>query len=174
MLNRTSFCILGRWYLPVFLFRDGLLTLMYMASFISLMRLWFSLLILNLMRLMKEAIYIRVNNPSLNRNMGKYHLPHIWDEVLFNITELKLKIEQTNWPCGYSICHIGNKICHNRTFHPMWLFNLPQWQSTSAIPQCGYSASHIGNNSCQVSRAEHPQVVFHLPHMNKLVAQQNG
>ena len=39
----------------------------------------------------KEAIYIRVNNPSLNRNIGKYHLPHIWDEVLINIPELKLK-----------------------------------------------------------------------------------
>ena len=45
----------------------------------------------NLMRLIKEAIYIRVNNPSLNKNIGKYHLPHVWDEVLNNITELKLK-----------------------------------------------------------------------------------
>ena len=35
-----------------------------------------------LMRTIKEALYIRVNNPSLNRNIGKYHLPHIWDEVL--------------------------------------------------------------------------------------------
>ena len=39
----------------------------------------------------KEALYIRVNNPSLNRNIGKYHLPHIWDKVLFNTSELKLK-----------------------------------------------------------------------------------
>ena len=31
----------------------------------------------NLMRTIKEALYIRVNNPSLNRNIGKYHLPHI-------------------------------------------------------------------------------------------------
>ena len=45
----------------------------------------------NLMRLIKEAIYIRVNSPSLNKNIGKCHLPHIWDEVLNNITELKLK-----------------------------------------------------------------------------------
>ena len=45
----------------------------------------------NLMRAIKEALYIRVNNPSLNRNIGKYHLPHIWDEVLFNTSELKLK-----------------------------------------------------------------------------------
>ena len=45
----------------------------------------------NLSRLIKEALYIRVNNPSLNRNIGKYHLPHIWDEVLLNTSELKLK-----------------------------------------------------------------------------------
>ena len=45
----------------------------------------------NLMRAIKEALYIRVNNPSLNRNIGKYPLPHIWDEVLFNISELKIK-----------------------------------------------------------------------------------
>ena len=31
----------------------------------------------NLKRAIKEALYIRVNNPSLNRNVGKYHLPHI-------------------------------------------------------------------------------------------------
>ena len=45
----------------------------------------------NLCRWIKEALYIRVNNPSLNKNIGKYHLPHIWDEVLHNISELKLK-----------------------------------------------------------------------------------
>ena len=45
----------------------------------------------NLRRATKEALYIRVNNPSLNRNIGKYHLPHIWDDALFNIPELKLK-----------------------------------------------------------------------------------
>ena len=43
----------------------------------------------NLKRAIKEALYIRVNNSSLNRNVGKYHLPHIWDEVLDNISELK-------------------------------------------------------------------------------------
>ena len=49
----------------------------------------------NLLMLIKEAIYIRVNNPSLNRNIGKYHLPHIWDEVLFNISELINKKDKT-------------------------------------------------------------------------------
>ena len=45
----------------------------------------------NLIRAIKEAIYMRVNSPSLNKNIGKYHLPHIWDEVLLNSSELKLK-----------------------------------------------------------------------------------
>ena len=45
----------------------------------------------NLIRAIKEAIYIRVNNPSLNKNIGKYHLPHIWDDVLLNSSELKVK-----------------------------------------------------------------------------------
>ena len=45
----------------------------------------------NLSRLIKESMYIRVNGPSLNKNIGKYHLPHIWDEVLNNSRELKLK-----------------------------------------------------------------------------------
>ena len=45
----------------------------------------------NLIRAIKEAIYIRVNNPSLNKNIGKHHLSHIWEEVLINIPELKLK-----------------------------------------------------------------------------------
>ena len=43
MLSRTSSHICGRWYLPTFLFKDGLLTLMYRASFIALLRLFSSL-----------------------------------------------------------------------------------------------------------------------------------
>ena len=45
----------------------------------------------NLLRTIKETLYIRANNPSLNMNIGKYHLSHIWDEVLLNISELNLK-----------------------------------------------------------------------------------
>ena len=45
----------------------------------------------NLSRLIKESMFIRVNNPSFNKNIGKYHLPHVWDEVLINNIELKLK-----------------------------------------------------------------------------------
>ena len=59
----------------------------------------------NLTRTIKEALCIRVNDPSLNRNIGKYHLPCIWDEVLHKTSELKY------WPSGYSICHFGYNIC---------------------------------------------------------------
>ena len=45
----------------------------------------------NLKRAIKKALYLRRNNPSLNKNIGKYHLPHIWDEVLVTISELQLK-----------------------------------------------------------------------------------
>ena len=43
----------------------------------------------NIARTIKEELLIRVNDPSLNRNIGKYHLPHIWDEVLVKSQELK-------------------------------------------------------------------------------------
>ena len=39
----------------------------------------------NFARTVKESIYIRANNPTLNRNIGKCNLPHIWDRVLFTI-----------------------------------------------------------------------------------------
>ena len=44
----------------------------------------------NLIRTIKEAKNIRVKNSSLDNNILKYHLPHIWDEILLNISELKL------------------------------------------------------------------------------------
>ena len=43
----------------------------------------------NMARAIKEALYIRVSNPTLNGNIGKYNLPHLWDRVLHFIPELK-------------------------------------------------------------------------------------
>ena len=43
VLNRTSSHTSGRWYLPIFLLRDGSLTLMYRAFLIVLIRFWSSL-----------------------------------------------------------------------------------------------------------------------------------
>ena len=44
----------------------------------------------NMARTITEAMYIRVNNSILNRNIGKYNLPHIGDRFLFSIPELKI------------------------------------------------------------------------------------
>ena len=35
-------------------------------------------------RYIKESIFIRVNNPTLNNNIGKFNLPHLWNRVLIN------------------------------------------------------------------------------------------
>ena len=41
-------------------------------------------------RNIKEAMFICVNDPLLNRNLGKYQLPHIWD-ILQDTPVLKVK-----------------------------------------------------------------------------------
>ena len=42
----------------------------------------------DLARTIKESIYIRFNNPTLNRSICKYNLNHIGDRVLLNIPHL--------------------------------------------------------------------------------------
>ena len=44
---------------------------------------------LNIARTIKESIYIKVNNPTLNRNIGKLNLHHILDRDLLNMPGLK-------------------------------------------------------------------------------------
>ena len=44
-----------------------------------------------LTRNIKEAMYIKVNDPSLNRNLGKFLLPQVWDQVLKDTPSLQLK-----------------------------------------------------------------------------------
>ena len=44
-----------------------------------------------LARSIKESIFIMVNNPTLNRIIGKFNLPHIWDRVLLNTPSLEIK-----------------------------------------------------------------------------------
>ena len=39
----------------------------------------------------KEAMFICVNDPWLNRNLGKYQLPHVWDNILQDTPALQLK-----------------------------------------------------------------------------------
>ena len=116
-LTNTPSKMCGSWYLPISLFRDGSLTLISMASLMVLAMLWSSLPTMlklfqgpltghevyvdnfcivgredqSMARTNREAMLIRVNDPSLNRDVGKYQLPHIWDGVLVKSPEFKLK-----------------------------------------------------------------------------------
>ena len=42
-------------------------------------------------RAIREVMLIRANDLSLNRNICKYQLPHIWGEVLVKSPEIQLK-----------------------------------------------------------------------------------
>ena len=50
----------------------------------------------NLARNIKESIYIRLNNPTLNNNIGKFNLSHIWDRVLLSTKGLTLNKQGNN------------------------------------------------------------------------------
>ena len=51
----------------------------------------------------KNQLNIKVNSPPMNKNIGKYHLPHIRDDILFKTSEFK-------W---HNMCHSGYSICHS-------------------------------------------------------------
>ena len=101
---------------------------------------------------------MKVNSPSSSNNIGKYHLLHIWDEVLFNTPECKISQPFEN--SGHSICHtlkqhllninqqhvattyatvvipsvtLGHNICQNTT--NMWLL----WLLLNIVNECGCS-----------------------------------
>ena len=50
----------------------------------------------NLAKNIKESIYIRVNNPTLNNNIGKCNLSHIWHRVLLSTKGLILNKQGNN------------------------------------------------------------------------------
>ena len=45
-------------------------------------------------RTIKESIFMKVNNPTLNQNIVKFNLSHICNRVLFNTPRLKLGSSQ--------------------------------------------------------------------------------
>ena len=64
-----------------------------------------------LTRLIKESIYIRVKKPTLNRNIGKFHLNYIWDRVLLNTLGLTLNNNEVKCKhkviCPYKLSPMG-------------------------------------------------------------------
>ena len=88
----------------------------------------------NLSRLIKESMYIRVNVPSQNKNIGKFHLPHLWNEVLNNSRELKIV---------YSVVIPSTTKAITSAYIPtMWLFHLPQGNNISPSHLSCYSTCH--------------------------------
>ena len=61
----------------------------------------------SLTRTIKEAVFVRLKDPSLNRYTSKYQVPHIWDEGQYLRTQAKLYNPSTA-PCA-SPCLLSNK-----------------------------------------------------------------
>ena len=59
----------------------------------------------------KETMYICVNDPSLNRNFGKYQLPHIWDQVLQDTPALQLKYHTCTIPHTWAKLSLLQQMC---------------------------------------------------------------
>ena len=69
-----------------------------------------------LARTIKESIYIRANNPTLNRNVGKYNLHHILDRVLFSTPELRINGHVQRLPLsGHAQTLPPNRSAHRTT-----------------------------------------------------------
>ena len=58
-------------------------------------------------RIIKEAMFICIQDPTLNRNLGKYQLPHIWDHLLQVSPTLQLKPSSLPYPVPDFNYHIG-------------------------------------------------------------------
>ena len=69
----------------------------------------------DLARNIKESIFIRVNNPTLNRNIGRFNLPHILDRVLIHLVLLYKGMHKL----------LGMLIPTNLTPHPLNQPNFP-------------------------------------------------
>ena len=77
----------------------------------------------NMARTTKGAIYIRGNNPTMNRNIGEYNLPHIGTEFCFHLrTKKKINdlstttsvphevYQKNNWPLHWNICITSHEV----------------------------------------------------------------
>ena len=83
----------------------------------------------NMARPIKEAILIRVNDPSLYRNIGKYQLPYIWDQVLMTYQNSSLSKQPHNiW------LSVTKRLPHTRWFSKSWATTNNISLTTSWLP----------------------------------------
>ena len=69
-------------------------------------------------RTIKEAMLIHVQDPTLNRNLGKYQLPHIWDHLLQSSPTLQCKPINTPTYHYYITPPTGSPYLSPSLFHP--------------------------------------------------------
>ena len=60
---------------------------------------------LDFSRIIKEAMFIRVNDPTLNKNLAKYQLPHVWDSIVQETPMLQLKPSSLPLPSHPLLVH---------------------------------------------------------------------
>ena len=83
----------------------------------------------------KETMYIHVNDPSLSRNLGKYQLPHIWDQVLQDKPALQPKYTQLYLPLFTN---------HSGGTH-IFLVIISMWGCPHFTPTIPYTSLHTIN-----------------------------
>ena len=103
-------------------------------------------------RNMMEAMYIHVNDPSLNRNLRKYQLPHIWPIISVQITQLY---------------HLQSHIWATHMYTAQYNWGQVQLQLVSIIPCRGafpFPIPHSANstNSLHTPNTPYTQTSLHF------------
>ena len=88
----------------------------------------------------KQPIYIRVNSPILNRNIGKHNLPYIWDRIMFTSSEFKIMIQQDQ----------QESTVHNTTLVPSTQEVL--WRRSFCVD--------LMNSSCKEGKTSHSKLNY--------------
>ena len=92
MFNRTSSHMRGRWYLPVFLFRDGLFTFIHIASLIDLLRFWSSL-----PTILKSSMVVLWNKITYLWSSNNWLLIHLLNLLLFQLLNYKIQTTENQF-----------------------------------------------------------------------------
>ena len=160
----------GRWYLPMFLFRDGSLTLMNRASLIALVRFWSSLptmvkllililwpVVLQWSNIGEKAFWCCLNlSAKVLADSPIYSSSHpCWLHLYLYMTPLLLVIGSLSygtirrllmvcpplkWTCTPNLLHV---------FFILSILSATLAITSATTPMGGFSINHPGNNTSQ-------------------------
>ena len=77
-------------------------------------------------RTIKEALFIRVNDPTLNGNLGKYQLLHVWDSILQETPMLQLKPFSLPLPLSHPLLAHHSSPAHIHPNNPLTTYS--RWE----------------------------------------------